>query len=149
MKKLSLLIVAVLFTMAGAMAQIHEPVKWSVASKKLSEKEAVVFVKATIDNGWHIYGLTVPEGGPIATSFAFAPSGDYSLNGKVAAPKPESKFEQAFDMDVPYYSNEVTFQQKVKLNKGQTSIKGTVEFMACDAEKCLPPDEHTFNVTIK
>ncbi|TYR37031.1 sugar transporter [Sphingobacterium phlebotomi] len=149
MKKVSLLIIAVLFTMAGAVAQIYNPVKWSVASKKLNDKEAVVFIKATIDNGWHIYGLNVPDGGPIATSFAFTPSKDYSPNGKVAAPAPQSKFEKAFDMNVPYYSKEVTFQQKVKLNKGQTTVKGTVEFMACDAERCLPPDEHVFNVTIK
>lgn len=149
MKKVSLLIVAVLFTITGAVAQIYNPVKWSVASKKLSDKEAVVFIRAAIDNGWHIYGLSVPEGGPIATSFAFASSKDYSLNGKVAAPAPQSKFEEVFDMSVPYYAKEVTFQQKVKLNKGQTTVKGVVEFMACDKERCLPPDEYAFNVTIK
>ncbi|MBD1431907.1 sugar transporter [Sphingobacterium sp. DN00404] len=149
MKKLSLLIVIVLFTIAGAVAQIHNPVKWSVASQKLTDKEAVVFIKATIDNGWHIYGLNVPNGGPIATSFAFGSSKDYSLNGKVAAPAPKSKFEKVFDMNVPYYTKEVVFQQKIKLNKGQTTVKGTVEFMACDAERCLPPDEYAFNVTIK
>ena len=149
MKKLSLLLVAVLFTMASSVAQIYDPVKWSVASKKLNDKEAVVFVKATIDNGWHIYGLSVPDGGPIATSFTFSPSKEYSLNGKVVAPAPQSKFEKAFDMNVPYYAKEVVFQQKVKLLKGQTTVKGVVEFMACDAERCLPPDEYAFNVTIK
>lgn len=149
MKKLSLLIVIVLFTAAGAVAQIYNPVKWSVASKKLNDKEAVVFIKATIEKGWHIYGLNVPNGGPIATSFAFQPSKDYNLHGKVAAPAPQSKFEKAFDMNVTYYAKEVTFQQKIKLNKGQTTVKGTVEFMACDAERCLPPEEYAFNVTIK
>ncbi|WP_165384745.1 protein-disulfide reductase DsbD domain-containing protein [Sphingobacterium corticibacterium] len=149
MKKLSLLIVIVLFTMASGVAQIYKPVKWSVASQKLTDKEAVVFIKATIDNGWHIYGLNAPTGGPIATSFAFGASKDYSLNGKVAAPAPKSKFEKVFDMNVPYYTKEVVFQQKIKLNKGQTTVKGTVEFMACDAERCLPPEEYAFNVTIK
>lgn len=149
MKKLTLLIAIVLFTMAGAVAQIYNPVKWSVASKKLNDKEAVVFIRATIDKGWHIYGLNVPDGGPIATSFAFTPTKDYSLNGKVAAPAPQTKFEKAFDMNVTYYAKEVTFQQKVKLNKGQTTVKGIVEFMACDAERCLPPEEYAFNVTIK
>jgi|SRR5690606_34672225 len=149
MKKLSLLVVAVLFTMAGAVAQIYNPVKWSVASKKLSDKEAVVFIKATIDNGWHIYGLNVPDGGPISTSFSFTPSQDFTLNGKVAAPAPQSKFEKDFDMTVPYYAKEVVFQQKVTLKKGQSTVKGAVEFMACDSERCLPPDEYAFNVTIK
>lgn len=149
MKKLSLLIVAVLFTVAGAVAQIYNPVKWSVASKKLNDKEAVIFIRANIENGWHIYGLSVPEGGPIATSFTFSPSASYSLNGKVAAPAPQSKFEEAFNMQVPFYDKQVIFQQKVKLQKGQTSIKGSVEFMACDQEKCLPPDEYAFTIAIK
>src|SRR5690606_17336717 len=149
MKKISLFITIMLFTVAGAVAQIYNPVKWSVASKKLTGNEAVIFIKATIDNGWHIYGLHVPEGGPIATSFVFNPSKDYNLHGKVAAPAPQSKFEKAFDMQVPYYAKEVIFQQKIKLNKGQTSVKGLVEFMACDAERCLPPEEYAFNVTIK
>ncbi|PRD50743.1 sugar transporter [Sphingobacterium gobiense] len=149
MKKLSLLIVAVLFIMANVDAQILNPVKWSVASKKLNDKEAVVFIKANIDNGWHIYGLQVPDGGPISTAFTFSPSNNYSLNGKVAAPAPKSKFEKDFDMNVPYYTKEVIFQQKVKLKNGQPVVKGVVEFMVCDSERCLPPDEYAFTVTIK
>lgn len=149
MKKLSLVVVAVLFTVVGAVAQIYNPVKWSVASKKLNSKEAVVFVKATIQEGWHIYGLNVPDGGPISTSFQFTASNDFSLNGKVAAPAPQSKYEKDLKMDVPFYSKEVTFQQKVSLKKNQTTVKGIVEFMACDKSQCLPPDEYAFNVTIK
>ncbi|SFS61781.1 protein-disulfide reductase DsbD domain-containing protein [Sphingobacterium wenxiniae] len=150
MKKFSLLIAAILLTISGAMAQIYNPVKWQVASKKLNNNEAVVYIKAIVDNGWHIYGLNVPDGGPISTSFDFTASKDYTLNGKVAAPAPKSKFEKDFNMNVPYYdTKEVVFQQKIKLNKAQTTVKGVVTFMACDAQRCLPPDEYAFNVTIK
>jgi hypothetical protein len=58
---------AVIFAVTGAFAQIHKPVKWTVASKKLNNKEAVVYVKATIQNGWHIYSQNVKDGGPIPT----------------------------------------------------------------------------------
>jgi hypothetical protein len=34
-------------------AQIETPVKWSYAAKKINSKEAVVFIKATINDGWH------------------------------------------------------------------------------------------------
>ncbi|QBQ42725.1 protein-disulfide reductase DsbD domain-containing protein [Sphingobacterium psychroaquaticum] len=150
MKKLGLLVAVVLFTITGVVAQIHNPVKWTVAAKKLNSKEGVVFIKATIQDGWHIYGLNVPDGGPISTSFTFSPSKEFSLNGKVAAsPAPKSKFEKDFNMNVPYYPNEVVFQQKVKLTGKQATVKGVVEFMACDKTQCLPPDEYTFNVTIK
>ncbi|MFC3198527.1 protein-disulfide reductase DsbD domain-containing protein [Parapedobacter deserti] len=149
MKKVALA-VAILFVAAtGVSAQILDPVKWQFGAKKISDGEAVVFMKATIEDGWHIYSQHVEEGGPIKTSFAFAPSADYALVGKPAEPKAKSKFEQAFGMDVAYFDKEVVFQQKVKLKKGTTTVRGTVEFMACDAERCLPPDEVEFAVAVK
>ena len=150
MKKLGLLLVAVVMTMSAAVAQIQSPVKWQVASKKINDKEAVVLIKATIQNGWHIYGQNVPDGGPIPSSFAFKPSKGFTLNGKpVENVKVKTKYEDVFKMNVPYFTNEVVFQQKVKLNSQQTTISGTVEFMACDKTQCLPPDEYNFTVAIK
>ena len=150
MKKFSLVIVAILVAVTGAFAQIHNPVKWEVAQKKLNSKEGDVFIKATIQNGWHIYSQTVPSGGPIATSFSFKPSKDFVLNGKTAEPKANTKYEEVFDMNVPYFTRQVVFQQKVKLNSNKpTSVSGTVEWQACDANQCLPPDEYNFTVTIK
>jgi hypothetical protein len=40
-------------------AQILKPVKWSYGAKKISATEAVVFIKANIDGGWHLYSQTV------------------------------------------------------------------------------------------
>ena len=151
MKQFSLLIVAVLLTITTAFSQIHNPVKWSVASKKINNKEAVIFIKASIQNGWHIYGQSVPQGGPIATTITLEPSKVYAANGKVAeSVKPKTKYEDVFKMTVPYFNNEVVFQQKVKLlGKGAVTISGEVEFMACDKSQCLPPDIYEFAVTIK
>jgi hypothetical protein len=53
MKRLFLTVVAVFFA-AASFAQIEDPVKWSYAAKKVSSTEAVVLIKATIEDGWHI-----------------------------------------------------------------------------------------------
>lgn len=150
MKKVNLLIAFLIFAVSGVFAQVADPVKWSVGYKKLSDSEAVVFLKANIEEGWHIYGMDVPEGGPISTSFAFTPENGATLTGEAAAKKPKTKYEDVFKMTVPYYSGEVVFQQKVKLaNAKATTIKGVASFMACDQERCLPPDDYEFAVTIK
>jgi len=149
MKKITLLIVCILGVLTGTFAQIHKPVEWTVASKKLNSKEAVVFIKATIQDGWHIYSQNVKEGGPIATSFTFGQAADYALHGKTAEPKPVVKHEEVFKMDVGYFKEEVIFQQKVILKKGTATVKGKVEWQACDATQCLPPDEYNFEVIIK
>ncbi len=149
MKNFSLVIVMVLIGCSSAFSQILKPVKWEFGSKKINDKEAVIFMKAKIDKGWHIYSMNVEDGGPIKTSFNFNKSADYSLVGKTNEPKPKSKWEEVFQMDVAYHNTEVVFQQRVKLNKGQATVRGVVEFMACDAEQCLPPDEVPFVITIK
>lgn len=149
MKKFSLLIVAVLVTVTGALAQIHNPVKWTVGQKKLKNNEAIVFVKATIQNGWNIYSQNVADGGPIPTKFTFSPSKEYTLVGPTAEPTAKTKYEEVFKMNVPYFTTEVIFQQKVKLVKGTATVKGMVEWQACDKSQCLPPDEYNFTVTVK
>jgi DsbC/DsbD-like thiol-disulfide interchange protein len=149
MKKLTLLIAVLFFAISGAVAQIHDPVKFTVASKKLNSKEAVIFIKATIQDGWHIYSQNIAENVPNPTVFTFTPSKDYTLNGKTAEPKPAMKYEEVFKMNVGYFKKEVIFQQKVKLNKGTTTVKGNVEYQACDKTQCLPPTDYAFSVVIK
>jgi DsbC/DsbD-like thiol-disulfide interchange protein len=149
MRKVFLMMVAMLFT-AAAFAQIENPVRWSYAAKKTSATEAVVFIKATIEPGWHIYSQFLKDGGPQPTNFTFSPAKSYTLVGKTVEPKPISRYEEVFKMNVGYFENSVVFQQKVKLKgTGATTVKGKVEFMTCNDRKCLPPDEVEFSIPVK
>ncbi|MEJ7558858.1 MAG: protein-disulfide reductase DsbD N-terminal domain-containing protein [Pedobacter sp.] len=147
MKKL-MLTVLMLLSLSAVQSQILKPVKWSYLAKKTSKTEATLLIRATIDNGWHIYSQTVPDGGPIKTSFSFKPAKAFSLVGKTVEPKPISKFEKTFDMNVAFFEKSVTFQQKVKLVGGKTVIKGSVEFMVCDDHQCLPPETVEFSIPV-
>lgn len=148
MKKI-LFIIFLFISGYTAEAQILNPVKWSYAAKKINDKEAVIFLKATLQPGWNIYSQTVGDGGPVATSFVFAPSKSYTLNGKTIEPKPQTKFEKTFGMNVPYFQNSVVFQQKIKLQGAEAVVKGTLEYMACNEKQCLPPKEVEFTVNVK
>lgn len=148
MKKLGVLLIALMFTI-GAYAQIEAPVKWSYAAKRVSPTEAVIFLKATIQPGWHIYSQKVKEGGPIKTSFVFTSSKDFTLVGKPVEPKPATKFEKAFKMNVSYFEKEVVFQQKIKIKSANAiTVKGKLEYMVCNDIKCLPPEEVSFTVAV-
>jgi len=148
MKKLTLLLAASLLNTC-LFAQILTPVKWSYAAKKINKTEAVLLLKATIDNGWHIYSTRQKDGGPVKTSFTFTPSKDYAVNGALAEPKPVVKFEDAFKMNVSYFEKSVVFQQKIKLKKDQTNIKGKLEYMVCNDKQCLPPEDVDFSIPVK
>ncbi|WP_428328058.1 protein-disulfide reductase DsbD domain-containing protein [Mucilaginibacter sp.] len=148
MRKL-LLAVTILVMSISAKAQIEAPVKWSYAAKRISATEAVVFLKATIQDGWHIYSQTVKDGGPIKTSFTFAPAKEYALLGKTTEPTPVTKYEKSFSMDVSYFEKTVIFQQKIKLKSANVSIvKGQLEYMTCNNMKCLPPEDIDFSIPL-
>jgi len=147
MKKI-LFFIATILAGSNAFSQIEKPVKWSFAVKKESNNEAVIFLKADIQNSWHIYSLDQKDGGPIRTAFTFSPSADYSLIGKPQQPKPSTKFESAFNMNVSYFENSVIFQQKIHLKSGKGVLHGKLEYMTCNNQKCLPPEDLDFTVNL-
>jgi thiol:disulfide interchange protein DsbD len=149
MKKIAFAVAALLATQ-HTHAQILTPVHWSYAAKKTSATEATVFLKATIDAGWHIYSQHMKDGGPVKTTITFDPTKTYTLVGQPQEPAPITRLEKVFGMEVSYFANSVIFQQKVKLTgKGPVAVQGKLEFMVCNDEKCLPPDEVTFRIPVK
>ena len=145
MKKLFSILLLVFVTLA-VQAQIHQPVKWKIKleDSKTAEKE-IVFA-ATIDKGWHLYDMNLPEGGPVSTSFTFETLQGAELIGQpVSNIKPTVVYDEQFAMDLRWFPGAVTFTQKVKiLNPKKFKIEGEVEFMVCNDETCLPPDRVSF-----
>jgi thiol:disulfide interchange protein DsbD len=142
-------ILFVVLTITTGLSQILQPVKWSFDSKRISEKEAEVIFKATIDPGWHVYSNDLPEGGPIPTSFNFTASGEYELKGKITTPKPIEMYDKAFEMDLRYFNGVAEFTQRIALKTTEAfQITGELEFMACDDSRCLPPEYVEFSFQI-
>lgn len=131
-------------------AKIDKPVKWSYGSEKISDKEFDLLITATIEKGWHVYSQFIEEGGPIPTSFKFQPSASYKLKGKVTeSPKAISAFDKNFDMQIAWHKDLVVFKQRIILNEPKAVISGMLEFMVCNDEKCLQPEEVEFQIKIE
>ena len=63
-------------------------------------------------------------------------------------PEAEKHFDETFQMNVGYFSNQTVLTQKIKLNSdNEISIKGYVLFMSCNDETCTPPEEVDFSFT--
>jgi hypothetical protein len=137
-----------IFSSANLFSQILAPIRWSYGAKKLNSIEAVVFIKATVDDGWHIYSINQMVRGPVKTSFTFEPSESYTLTGQISEPEPKSRFEKSFGINVLYFEKSVVFQQKIKLKTRTTLIKGKANFMVCNDQKCLPPEDVEFSIPI-
>ena len=148
MKK-TFLLTAMLLSVMPLKAQILTPVHWSYGAKKTAKDEAVVFIKATIDDGWHVYSQTVKDSGPVKTTFTFAVSKTYTLLGNTIEPTPITRNEKAFNMNVSFFVHDVIFQQKIKLKAGDVVVKGTLEYMTCNDHQCLPPEDIVFSIPVK
>jgi len=145
-----LLIICILFFNDGAFAQILQPVKWVTSVETGEAGTATLVMTAKIDKGWHLYSQNIADGGPIKTTFTFEPSANYELVGVVSEGKAIEYYDKNFEMDLKYFADQAIFKQKVKLkNSGSFKISGYVEFMVCDDEKCLPPDQVDFTFKIK
>ena len=140
MKKL--LFVITLFSAFFVKAQVLEPVKWTTSVEKIADTEYKLIVKATIDDGWHLYSQNVPEGGPIPTTFTFDnPENAFSLNGNTSEEEGHTIDDPIFEMRITYFDGSTQFEQRITTNKAISTINATVEFMVCDDTRCLPPTE--------
>jgi Disulphide bond corrector protein DsbC len=150
MKKIYLFL-SVLFLSIASFAQEAPPVDWNFSAVKVSEGKYEVKLVATMKGSWHIYSSTTPEGGPIPTTVTFTKNPLTTLNGKIKeVGKMEKHFEKVFDLDTRYYNSKVEFVQLVNLKgKAKTNLAGTVEYMACTDQQCLPPKEIPFSIALK
>ncbi len=132
-------------------AQIQNPAKWTFTAQHIKENIYELKMTAVIDQGWNIYSQTTPAGGPFPTTITFNKNSNVQYGGKAKEMGTmKKKFEQVFGVEVYYYTDSVEFVQLIKLKKAvPTKLSGTVEFMACDAEQCLPPEEVEFEVELK
>ena len=51
------------------LAQIQEPITFKTELNKVSENEAEIIFKASIEKGWHLYSTELGDGGPISATF--------------------------------------------------------------------------------
>jgi len=145
------LLLAAFFSLALVQvhAQIEDPVDWSFSSKSLGDGLFELQFKATVDGHWHLYGMDLPEDGPVPTSFMFKESSDYTLVGKTTEPKGIEVDDPVFMMRLKYFEGSAVFKQKVKLSAEAATISGELEFMVCDDSKCLPPELVDFSFPLK
>ena len=142
-KYCKLIIIFVLYCLNGSNsnAQIFNPVSWNFRINDQSEIE----IKATIQKGWHLYGMTLPEKEPrpFPTEFHFDQVKGAELVGKVTSNSPLiKKYDDIFEMEVNWYEKEALFIQKIKVTQpDQFLITGSISYMSCDDAGCVPGDE--------
>jgi hypothetical protein len=150
MRKIAFFLAFLTFVKLGT-AQIAEPVKWTFTAKKMAGNRYEVHLTATIDKGWHMYSQATPDGGPVPTTVRFNRNPVLTLVGETKeVGKMEQHLEPLFGVEVKQFSDKVAWVQLVQV-KGtlKTALAGTLEFMVCNSQQCLPPSTVKFSVPLK
>ena len=138
----------ILFTLLfslTAMAQ-QNPVHFSVQQKQVSPTEVEVVFTAKIDQGWHVYSTNLPADGPTSASLHVDKAEGVTPVGKLTTRGKElNVYDKTFEMKLRYFENSVGFVQRYKITAKTYSIKGYLEYGACNDEMCLPPTQVEFN----
>lgn len=149
MKKIFLAIMLLAFTF-NSQAQKLAPVKWAYQAVKTGDKQYNIIITANVDAPWHIYSQFVKKG-PVPTTVQFAKNPLVLLKGTTKElGKLEKKFDKNFDAVIGSFGGKVQFIQAVTLKVAtKTKLTGSIEYMVCNEERCLPPTKQSFEVDIQ
>ena len=142
-------LLACVLTLAAVVAAQRptDIVRWSAESPSGSVRAggtAKVALTARIEEGWKLYSLTQPKGGPIPLAIAVAKGAPFTLSSKeITSPVPKVEKDEVFSKDTQFYEDEAAFVLPVGVPKtttpGEHVVPIDVTFQACGKEICLRP----------
>lgn len=115
---------------------------WAVSAKHIEANAWEVSFHAEIDDGWSVYSTqSYGELGPWPSSFAFDSLAHISAfdGTEEVSEHTVDGHDAVFDMKVKKFKHSVDFKRRVDLAASEIPFSGTIEFMTCNDEMCLPP----------
>ncbi len=148
MKK-ALVILFALFALALA-STAQSLVRWRASVKMTSPTEGEITIKALIAEGWHLYGLEMPDGGPKPTRFNFSDSKGIRTDGDIRPSEPPIvQMDPLFGKNLSWWDRNVTFTQRFTLTEPKEArVKVDISFMSCNGGTCTPPKTETITIVI-
>ncbi len=128
----------------------NKEVSWTFKSKRVKPRTYVITAKATINSGWYVYSQYLEsDKGPISTYLSFEENFSAKLVDRASeAGEKVEGFDPLFNMNITKYKKELLIKQTVTIPKGQRYLKGSITFMSCNDNQCMPPDEVPFELKL-
>ena len=144
------LVLLILILSVAAVAQ--DPTKWNLESDRTPETvvnssdRVSVVLRATVEPGWHLYGLDQPEGGPVPTTIKVSSGSPFEIVGDIRTDKPQIKADPNFLIDgkpleTRFFENKASFEMTLRATAEAKfgDLKLDVRFQLCNDTFCLPP----------
>jgi thiol:disulfide interchange protein len=153
MKRILSFALGLVAVIAAADAQKLDPIQWTLTSdvtKAPAGSSIPLHLKATFQEGWHLYSLTTPKGGPIPTTAELAENPAVK-GATLYQPPPNRQFDKNFNLDTETFEKQVDLPLTATLTpdvKGSVELTANVRYQACNDHQCLPPRKKTATFTM-
>lgn len=127
-------------------AQLHNPAQFRVEQHSLSDREMEIVFTGTVEQGWHVYGADIAEGGPTRAELTLEklhglkPIGVLTATGRL-----QHKMDELFGMEVSYMEGVAKFVQRFQIMDSSYEMEGYLTYGVCNDKNCLPPTNVEFS----
>jgi thiol:disulfide interchange protein DsbD len=136
--------------------KIYRPHELSYNYKLVEADEYEVSVVVDLDAGWYVYSMSLSEGGPVPTFLEVESSTNLKVIGTpkekvVKDGKVMTNYDRVFEMELTKYSGSAEFSIRLKVIDASqpAQLELGIEFMVCNAERCLNPKYCTATYELK
>lgn len=102
-----------------------------------------VELSGTIKDGWHVYALSEPPGGPTALRVTVDDNQVALAAGVPSGTRPQKRHDPSFGLETKFYTHAFTIRVPVQLKQqstaGRQDIPVSVRFQTCSDRECQPP----------
>ncbi len=145
----SIRLILTVLTAFFAVSLQAQSVKWSSTVEPLEGDTYRIVLEASIPAPFHMYDMGPYEGGPNATTITFTPSEGLELEGEVEQlTTPHRYFDEMFQMEIGTFSGKAQFAQRVRLTAEQATVSAQLEWMICDDQSCMPPEDTELTISV-
>lgn len=130
-----------------------DPVTWSLRMETPTAApgdRAVAKLTAKVEEGWHLYASTSPQGKPIAMQLGVTPAPGIT-SWTASQPPPDKQFDAFFNQESHWYEGEAEFWIELEVAEdaqGAIPVEAAIRYGACDATRCLPPKTRSAKATL-
>jgi thiol:disulfide interchange protein len=100
-------------------------------------------LRATVDPEWHLYSMTTPQPGPVATTIKITGGNENIEKTRLFEPKPITQYDANFQRNTETYINAVTFEIEITLkpdaSQSPMDLKASARYQVCSSTVCIPP----------
>ena len=131
-----------------ASAQVENPtVQWAAAVAApggvKQGSAATLELSGEIQEGWHVYALTEPAGGPTALRVTLDDNAIAEVAGTPTGSTPQKRHDPSFGLETRFYTHSFTIRLPVQVKQqpaaGRQLIPLSVRFQTCSDRECQTP----------